>query len=256
MTGRFMTFNLRCGNAKDGPDHWEHRRGLLVDTIRAADPDVLAVQECIPEQADWLRDAFPGFEFHGTPRGGERAGKEMCGLMWRRDRFTAQQTGTFWLSETPDIEGSMGWDAAFPRVVTWARLRDKDHTEITVANAHLDHQGELARVNSCDLIRRELPADRLLLMGDFNAEPESAAYQALTQNREALPGWVDVHRELIKTEDGQGTFHGFKGGRDGKRIDWVLISPDLRPLSCQIDRTARDGRFPSDHYPVTVEIAL
>lgn len=251
-----MTFNLRCGNANDGPDHWEHRRDLLTDVIRAAEPDVLAVQECIPLQAEWLRDAFPEFAFHGTPRGGERAGQEMCGLFWRKSRLAAEQTGTFWLSESPDTEGSMGWDAAFPRVVTWARFRADGGGAITVANAHLDHQGEVARAESCGLIRDRLPAQSMVLMGDFNADPDGEAYQRLAQSRQGKKGLVDVHRATGGGEAGQGTFHAFEGGRDGKRIDWVMASPDVGLISCKTDRTEREGRFSSDHYPVCVEVEL
>lgn len=254
---RVMTFNLRCGHAEDGPNNWEHRRDLVVETIRDADPDVLAVQECIPIQDQWIRDAFPAFDGHGTPRGGPRAGAEMCALYWRRSRFTVESTGTFWLSETPDVPGSVGWDAVFARIVTRATLRDAETgREVQIASAHLEHQGPLARVEAARLIRERLQGRDLVLAGDFNASPDGEVYDILTRAHDNAPGLTDAHRATGRTEDAAGTFHGFDGGSDGERIDWVMLGAGVKAVDCRTNRGSPGGRFPSDHHPVIVEVEL
>lgn len=252
---RVMTFNLRCGNASDGPNHWDHRRDVVAQAIRDADPDVLAVQECIPMQDQWIRASFPAFDGHGTPRGGPRAGEESCALYWRRSRLTAESTGTFWLSETPDMPGVVGWDATFPRIVTWAVLRDTTTgREVKMANAHLDHQGPRARVEAAQLIRERLRDPAVVLVGDFNEAPNGATYQRLTCPGDG--GFTDAHRATGLTEDAAGTFHGFAGGRAGQRIDWVMLGSGVKALACHTDDRMREGRFASDHHPVIVEVEL
>src|SRR3546814_16762451 len=75
-------------------------------------------------------------------------------LGYRTDRFTLLAAGTFWLSQTPDRPGK-GWDAAYPRIASWARLRDRTASQtLLVVNTHFDHVGQVARVESAKLIRR------------------------------------------------------------------------------------------------------
>ena len=253
-----MTFNLRCGHANDGPNNWPHRRDLLTDVIRDADPDVLAVQECIPDQADWLREKLPALDFHGTQRGGTHAGNEMCALLWKRDRLTATGTGTSWLSQTPDVPGSLGWDAAFPRIVTWASFHDTQTHHpphhFTVANVHLDHQGAQAREQSAIWLRDWLPENSAVVLGDFNAVPGDPAYQQLTAPRPDGSRLVDAHRAAGLDETNAGTFHEFTGNQDSPRIDWIMLSPDARLQSLTTDQSHHDGRYPSDHFPVIADL--
>jgi endonuclease/exonuclease/phosphatase family metal-dependent hydrolase len=50
------------------------------------------------------------------------------------------------------------------------------------------------------------------------------------------------------------TFHGFGNPRARVCIDWVLISPDLRALSTTVEAFTQASFYPSDHYPLRVEI--
>src|SRR3546814_13670773 len=95
-------------------------------------------------------------------------------LGYRTDRFTLLAAGTFWLSQTPDRPGK-GWDAAYPRIASWARLRDRTASQtLLVVNTHFDHVGQVARVESAKLIRRWIgdprqPGDAVVLTGEFNS---------------------------------------------------------------------------------------
>lgn len=263
---RVMTFNIRYGTAPDGENAWEKRRELLVETIRAFRPDVLGTQECLAGQAEFLRAALPGYGCVGVGRDDGQLAGEMCAVFYREDRFQLVAEGHFWLSETPDVAGSRGWDAALPRIASWARLRARDDTLRTLVclNTHFDHVGEAARLASAKLLSARAQAVAggapAIVLGDFNTPTDPGrpgpytALLGLGEGAEETEGGLalrDVYRRLHPPRSDEATFHGFTGGRDGARIDWILATPDWTPVAAAIDRTARDGRWPSDHFPVT-----
>lgn len=257
---RVMSFNIRYGTAKDGPNHWDQRRDFLVETVKTFKPDLLGTQETLGFQRDFLAEELSGYDVLGVGRddGGEKG--EMMALYFRRDRFEKLEGGHFWLSETPETVGSKSWDSSLPRMATWVKLRDRRQPEarpILFVNTHFDHMGKTARAESAKLIRRRLAQQgdaSLILTGDFNAGEGSAPYRALFETTEdkASPV-VDAFRAAYPERGPEeGTFSGFKGeSTRGDRIDWIGLSRDWTIRSCRIDRTARDGRTPSDHFPVT-----
>ena len=103
----------RYGTAQDGDNQWDRRRDLLVETVRAFDPDLLGTQETLAFQRNFLAEQLPGYDHLGVGRddGGERG--EMMALFYKRDRFEKLGGGHFWLSETPDVIGSQSWDSCF-----------------------------------------------------------------------------------------------------------------------------------------------
>jgi endonuclease/exonuclease/phosphatase family metal-dependent hydrolase len=256
---RVLSFNIRYANPEDGDNRWQRRRGLVVETILTFDPDLLGLQEVLYAQGQFLRDKLTGYGFVGVGReDGKRKG-ELCPILYRKRRFTLLSSGHYWLSEKPAKPGSKSWDSSQPRMVTWVELRDgKGGTALHHANTHWDHQGKKARRESAKLMRRrlrKLQGDRAIVVtGDFNTTETSLAYRLLTEGESErkegfrlVDGFRQVHPERGPEE---ATYHGFKGGRKGLRIDWVLHTPRLRTVEASIDRTNRKGRFPSDHYPV------
>jgi endonuclease/exonuclease/phosphatase family metal-dependent hydrolase len=249
-----LSFNIRYGRADDGPDSWEHRRELVCATIAAHAPAIFGVQECLWEQGEVLRAAFPGHEFTGYGRDdGEQAG-EMCAIFTDRGRYDVLDRGVFWLSETPDVVGSRGWDAALPRIATWVMLRDSQGLPDTVFvfNAHFDHVGEKARERSAVVLRERVGAiagdHAVVVLGDFNADADSPPHRVLTGGAAALAdAWACAGDE---EQSIPGTFHGFTGRPERGRIDWILSSPRLPCRTAGIDRSARSGHFPSDHFAV------
>lgn len=258
---RVMSFNLRYAGAPDGDNAWYRRRDLLVGVVHAFAPDVLGTQECLVEQAAFLELALPGYAWVGVGRDDGRQAGEMCAVFYRTDRLELLAQGHFWLSETPDVVGSRGWDAALPRIATWVRLRERaDTTQVFVfADTHFDHVGVEARREAGRLVRARLAGIAgtapVVLVGDFNAPAiaDTAGPYAALIDTAAADRFVlrDAYRVLHAAAPGEGTFHGFSGGRDGDRIDWILATPDWTPVAADIDHTARDGRLPSDHFPMT-----
>src|SRR5690349_20912672 len=115
---KVMSFNIRYGSAPDGLNAWPFRRELLFKTIENFDPDLLGLQEVLPFQRDQLIERLKSDDFVGVPRGDGKTTGEIAGIMFRRERFEKLRAGHFWLSPTPDVAGSKGWDAALPRIVT------------------------------------------------------------------------------------------------------------------------------------------
>ncbi|MCB1182527.1 endonuclease/exonuclease/phosphatase family protein [bacterium] len=250
-----LSFNIRYGRADDGPDSWPHRRELVCETIRAHAPAVFGVQECLVEQAAVLREAFPAYTFTGYGRDDGAEAGEMCALFVDRARYDVLDAGVFWLSETPAVVGSRGWDAALHRIATWVQLRDRVAAPETlfVFNAHFDHVGEEARRHSAALLRERVGAiagpHAAIVLGDFNAPADGPVRAALAPADGRL---ADTFTCAGRDErrPGEGTFHGFKGEAGPARIDWILATPELPCRDAGIDRSSRDGRFPSDHFPV------
>lgn len=249
---RVMSFNIRYGTAKDGDNVWGNRRDLVVDTIRAFDPDLLGTQETLPFQADYLMAKLPGYTKIGWSRDASENG-EQCAIFVRTDRFQVAESGQFWLSENPDKKYSKSWDSSLPRVLTWVILRDKQDPgdEFVFANTHFDHRGKKARIESAHLIQRraaELSGTPVILTGDFNCPERSEPWQAITASNLLRDTYRVAHSRNI---DDEGTFNGFAGRTKGARIDWVMVTEDFKVESAAIDRTNREGRYPSDHFPVT-----
>ncbi len=270
-TTRVMSFNIRYGTAQDGENHWDRRKDFVVDTIRAFAPDLLGTQETIAFQRDYIAERLPDHDWLAVGRTDGREEGEMMAIFYRKQRYEKLDGGHFWLSETPEVVGSVGWDSALPRMVTWVRLRDRqaraDESPIVFLNTHFDHRGVTARHESARLIRREVGEfardARVVLTGDFNAPEGSAPYTALFAEDERSPSpVVDTYRRYRGVphehdEIPQGTSSGFKPrATSNSRIDWIAVSPQWSVVSAAIDRTERDGRTPSDHFPVTAILKM
>ena len=258
---KVMAFNIRYGRAPDGENAWPKRQDLLFETIARYGPDLVGFQEVLAEQRDALEAKMPGHAFAGVAReDGKRQGEFAC-LAYRKDRFTLLATGDFWLSETPAVAGSKSWNSSLTRICTWVRLRDKaTGRELLFANTHFDHRGVQARLESARLLATKLPqlaaGAPAILTGDFNLNEDSPAYAALTRpDRPGAIRWIDSYRTVHpRRSPEEASFGGFKGTTKGSRIDFVLHSEHFRATAAEIDRFARDGRYPSDHYPVTATL--
>lgn len=253
-----LSANVRYGSANDGQHAWKHRADLTVRTIVEAEPSILGLQEALDFQVEAIADALPRHVVIGEGRDGGSKG-EWCALLVDTSRFTIRASGTFRLSPKDEV-GAMGWDAACTRIATWAELADRKENgaAFLVINTHFDHEGKEARRKSAELLvswgkRRQKSRGPLpvLLLGDLNAVETSPALEML--KGAGLRDTFRLHRG--ETEE-IGTFHGFKGGRDGRRIDYCLASDAWLFDDAWIDWTEKDGRYPSDHRFVGAHVSL
>jgi endonuclease/exonuclease/phosphatase family metal-dependent hydrolase len=255
---RVMTYNIRLDIASDGGNAWSQRRDWVIAQIDWLDPDVFGMQEVLPNQRADLAAALPRYRLSGEGRDGEGRG-EASPLAFDTRRFDLVDGGTFWLSATPEVP-SMGWDAAYKRVATWARLRARGTKHVLLAvNTHWDNVGAVARRESARQIggwieTHRRPCERVVVLGDFNSEIGSeplANLRATSTLRDA--------RAVSKTAPfGPAvTFNGFRNPPEGAAaIDHVLPGEGIDVERYLVLSQLIDGRWPSDHFPVIVDLSL
>jgi len=252
-----MTFNVRYANPGDGLDAWPHRRAMVVETIRDADPDVFGTQELLLEQAEYLAESLPGYRWLGVGRRGDHYDEHM-GLFYKSRSLFVIESGNFWLSPTPRVVGSDGWGMSLPRMATWARFRTRSGEEFYVYNTHFPHRREqdvearekCAEVLAADIAERVPAGTPVVVTGDFNADSGARPHQVLTASLD--DAWLEAeHRFGPET-----TWSGFTGERTGRRIDWVLFRGPWLVREARVVDSHRGARYPSDHYPVLVRFAM
>ena len=259
---KVMTFNLRTHTANDEGNEWVQRAPWAVETVAAHAPSIFGVQEAYLLMLEDLQQGLPDYRRIGQGRRGENE-DEHCAIFYRSDEFEVLEQGQFWLSETPDVIGSLGWDSDYPRICTWGRFRHQSSGEIVrVYNTHFDHIGEAARIEGAKLVGTVMlqhattyPEDSAVLMGDMNGEPSDQPLRYLRgelPEEGAVPVLEDAYQQL-KGETGR-TFHDFAGGLEGEPIDYIFAEAPLTVRWSEIDRRRFGGKYPSDHYPLIAEV--
>jgi endonuclease/exonuclease/phosphatase family metal-dependent hydrolase len=264
---RVMTFNIQGENwCTEGEYSWGNRANLVVETVLRASPDVVGFQEIDTQSYASLREMLVGYKhMPGEWVAGTRT-PGWCTIFWRTAVFEPLNSGTFWLSDTPD-EPSLSWDVEYPLIVQWVRLRHRENgRSLLHFNTHLEDGagGERQRQLSSQLMVQRVETmqkegEVVVLTGDFNCDAESWAYGHFLAN-----GFVDSYLALGHEE--ATTFHGFEGeGYDGRRwggdtphwrVDWILVRGALKLMDAAIIRDARPPLYPSDHYPVMAALEL
>jgi endonuclease/exonuclease/phosphatase family metal-dependent hydrolase len=252
---KVMTYNIRLDTPVDSINQWPKRTQKVFDVIRKYDPDILGVQEAIHHQLMDLLKNLPQYDYVGVGRDDGKTKGEYSAILFKKDRFTVQQQGTFWLSETPEVPGSKSWDAAITRVASWAKLRDKKtKKDFLSINTHFDHIGKEARRHSADLLKtkatelgKDLP---IVITGDFNCTRSDPPYSTI-MNPEGI--------KLIDPLPGEpvGTSCGFKvNGIECRAIDYLFCTGHWTASDYKVI-TDNDGKYyPSDHLPVVTTFTL
>lgn len=258
---RVMTWNIRYDNPGDGPNAWKHRKDWFAEIVRREKLDLAGFQEVLASQFEDLKERLPDFAAYGVGRNDGKASGEFVPIFFRKERFERLNQGTFWLSEKPGEPGSKGWDAAITRISSWVQLKDKvNNNTLYVLNAHFDHRGVEARQKCAELIKRRITEDfadhPVIFMGDLNVTPKAPPYQVLTA---ADGNGRTLLRDAYKSSENKpegpdSTWNGFSKIEPGNRIDYVFLTESLRAQKVTTLVDQRDGRFPSDHLPVVVEI--
>jgi endonuclease/exonuclease/phosphatase family metal-dependent hydrolase len=266
---RVMSFNIRTITARDYRHAWDLRKHLVIERVRAYDPDFLGMQECQEgDQESFIRQALPDYEFIGVRRGDDnRSGREMAPLLYRKEAFELLDSGTFWLSKTPQNPGSKLLGAIFPRTATWAKLRPVENPQQTLFffNTHFDYI-PLVVPQAADILRERILAitagNPAVLTGDFNTPAGGGAYRKLTEpvgEEEGDPQFklFDVTLNNRTTSGSPaGTIHKFGLLNRPLIIDWILASNHFMAVDALIDDYDDNGLYPSDHFPVMATLAL
>jgi len=264
---RVMSFNIRCATGADGDNNWEFRRDTLLEVVKENDPLLLGVQEALPAQMDYLNENLTGYASIGVGRDdGAKKGEAMA-IFYKTDAVDLLDSGTFWLSKTPDAP-SKGWDAACFRTVTWGKFRCKKTGKLfCYANTHLDHVGTIARKEGAKLSMRRMNkiADGsapYFVSGDFNVTDKSDAYATITAGipDEGISGLRDSNKVAEERDIAQEyTFHnwGKVSADQGSVIDFIFVNDAADVKKFKINPVKHsNGRFASDHVSIVATLQL
>lgn len=232
-------------------DAWRTRAPRLRAALRAEQPHVLAVQEAMPDQASFVREAL-GADHRVLGRGRDaRGGDEACLLVVDERRLEVLDWWQQALSDEPDRPGSRSWGNLLPRVLVAAELRDRETgTPLLAISTHLSLASQRARLRSVEAIRdvvasRDMPA---LVLGDLNAGEGSRTLAALLDDDLLHDAWA-VSREHATPQ--WTTRPAYRSPRErGRRLDWILVGPGVTVTRAAIDARTFDGGWPSDHLGV------
>lgn len=259
---RVMTFNIRYNEPRDGVNSWANRKTKVADVIRFHKADLVGVQEAQYNQLQDMEKLLPDFAWCGIGRDGEKKG-EFSAVLYRKARFRLLGTNTFWLSETPEKAGSKGWDADYPRIVTWAKFQDlKTKKTFFHFNTHFDHIGARARTESSRFLLAQIPKiaarSPFVVTGDFNAKEETNVYKILTGKEETGVFKLIDARYVSQNGHfgGNSTFNEFKELIPAMKIDYIFVGAAAKVLEHGILSDRWDGLWASDHLPVLAEIVF
>ncbi|MBC8394292.1 MAG: endonuclease/exonuclease/phosphatase family protein, partial [Deltaproteobacteria bacterium] len=250
---RVMTFNIRTGTADDGENSWPYRKDIVSDLLAEYAGDVMGMQEALDFQIKDIVRVLPEYFVVAAGRDDGKKQGEACPILYRKDRFKLTDSGTFWFSNSP-WKPSMHWGNQYLRICTWVRLTERlGGNSFYVYNVHLDHQSQLSRQKSAELLAKEIfnrpTEDPYIVMGDFNMEMDNPAMLYLQKIgvQTPYPRLVDTWQMLYRAEKPAGTFNGFNRDLSGPNIDHILVRDDTEIIEVGIDRRSFNGRYPSDH---------
>ncbi|MFH1737504.1 MAG: alpha/beta hydrolase fold domain-containing protein [bacterium] len=262
-----MTFNIRQNNPNDGVDAWPNRKDRVAEMIGARyRVDLAGLQEVFKGQLEDLEERLPGYAWIGVARDDGKEQGEFCPIFFRAERVELLENGTFWLSETPEIPGKKGWDAACNRIVTWGKFRDKKSGRLFYHfNTHFDHVGRQARQESTKLLWQRISSTTqnipVVVTGDFNTRENSQIYALLT-GKEPMG---DTHSDL---KDGRYvSINGHEGPTTTStdwttirppetKIDYIFVRNGVEVMKHRVLDDCFDGHYPSDHLPVLADVKI
>ena len=252
------TFNMRYDNPEDGQNNWRFRRERIAGVIKAQEVDVLGTQELLSNQFNDLSGLLTGYQGVGVGRLDGAESGEYCAVFFRKDRFTLLDSGTFWLSETPEVVGSLGWDGACERIATWVVLRDRDGRELFFIDTHLDHVGQVARDEGVSLLMKRIETlsggRPVILTGDFNSEPGSSVVAHVQKD-----GVLRDAKAIAAQRSGTDwSFSDFGQIPEAERplLDYIFVSGDIEAVRYEVLPDIFDGGYVSDHAPVMAVVKI
>ncbi len=277
------SYNIRNDNSSDtrNGDGWAQRCPVICELVQWVDYDIFGAQEVKKNQLDDMLAQLSDYDHVGVGRDDGKHGGEHEPIFYKRARFELLDSGDFWISQTPDVAGSKGWDAALPRVCSYAHFRDRQtKRKFWYFNLHMDHIGVEARREGAKLIvakvREMCGREPVIITGDYNVDQTDEIYGIFASSGILKDSFEAAEKRFARN----GTFNSFKPDyHTESRIDHIFLSPsfevgnyavltdgywtpseesaaelkgDAAPQEISFRRYVR--RCPSDHYPVAARI--
>jgi len=252
---KVISYNIRNSSAykEDGANCWENRKKATINLLKREKPDMIGMQEVLPDQLAYINKKARGYGHIGVGRDDGKSKGEFMVIYYNKRRFRLLDSTTRWLSATPE-EVSLGWDGACRRTVTYVLLEEKKTgKKIAYLNTHLDHVGPVARRESvlllCRLVDELVPAGvPVILGGDMNSTIADTIFKPLIEKSH-----MQVARDVAPVTDNEGTYNAW--GRHADVIDHIFIR-DVTPLEFHCLNGDYGAPFISDHYPISLTFSF
>ena len=250
-TIRIMSFNVRC--ADDAFGSVKGRSQLVCAALEQYAPNSFGVQEATQEWLDILNEKLDSYACVSQMRDGKK-NSEASAVFYLKDKYTLIDSGTIWLSDTPEEFASKFILSFCPRIATWATLKDKSTGEIyTHINTHLDHVLESVRVDQINVLKvkiEELKAKGypVVCTGDFNTKEGADAYNE-------MKGCLLDSKYLAKSSDDGATYINYgQNIFETKPIDFIFVSEGTDVETYKIIDEKISDMYLSDHAAVCADV--
>ena len=252
---KIMTYNIRYSTPNDGDNYWELRKDEVVKLLNFYTPDFIGLQEAMPSQLNFIKKNLDGYNYIGHGRDGLNTISEGIPIFYNRSKYKLVEENVFWLSETPE-KVSKGWDAALNRIVVHGVFKNLiTKKTVNIINTHFYHIGKLSQLKSAELLmdylkNNNLTDQRIVLMGDFNCIPSESPIKLIENELKS-----SYPRKGISSHGPFGTFNGFDTNKVvTKKIDYIFTKNIIVKKFRCIDDRRKNNLYPSDHFPVMIEI--
>lgn len=243
-----MSFNLRYDEPADKENQWDNRKAACIEMIEDKQPMVLGIQEGLYNQVRYLDENLSDYSYVGVGRDDGYSGGEYAAIFYDSDLLTLQQSGNFWLSETPEYP-SIGWDANNIRIVTWAKFKDvQNNQSIYVFNTHFDHKGRTAQEKSSQLLVSKIleivdeATVPIFITGDFNMLVGNSRLSSIIEN------YFSARRFAFRS-DNIPSYNAWGIEIFNRNIDFVFYQ-HVAALSFKTVTADYGVDYISDHYPI------
>ena len=256
------SFNIRYENYYEISlnNSWAERKTTVMNTIFKYLPDVIGFQELRLNQKLYVEKNLPLYQYIGRPRSPDFT-DESNGILFNKQKFLLMDSGTFWLTETPDKVSK--YESVYHyRICTWIKVYSYKFKDIIYFfNTHLE-DGHLfiTFLQEVNLLKRikEITKNEgnVFVFGDFNGNDNSV--------------WIqDVFKEGYKSfsdyfQDFRNTYHNFSGIYNNPKwkVDHLFYqnfgnsNKHFVPLFYDVLTKKENGKFPSDHFPLYAQFNL
>lgn len=243
------SFNIRGSNMDTGVNAWSNRKKMVIREFGNYQYDIVCMQEPLTDQIqDFLSIGI--YEWLGVSGQGTPDSDVFTPIFYNKKKLNVLDYGTFWLSETPDVV-SRGWDGKFPRICTWAKFRDIENCRsFYVFNTHLDHVGEVAKLEGARLICRKIKEmtaeEAVFITGDMNSTPETPPIHTFLSE-------FSNSREIATEKSGlAGTAHSYGKLYPPSQIDYIFVNEYISVTKAITITKNSDPVYMSDHYPIVI----
>ena len=254
------TINVRVTNVRDGLNHWDNRKQQILDFIAQDSLDIVCMQEPTSAQLRFFLKSLIKYSCVGNkPK--NVVGEEFVPIFYNKRVFDCLNSGTFWLSETPDSASTKGWDGKNVRRATWAIIKSKRNgNSLCIVNTHLDHKGEKARIQGMRLIKErfkqianELP---ILICGDMNCSAISQPYYIALNDSFLM---YDAYHVANNRKGSTYSYHGFGNRPVNKRgmCDFIFVTKNVKVAEIEIVKEQEvNGIYMTDHCPIVALVSV